>query len=226
MPFSVRNLKSTALGAVVAAFVAVPSQAVTVDFESMPFGGTITGEQLGVSSIGSGNCDQLSIGSSSAAGAALCGNNLNNGANATETFVISDVNFNTVRSIHFSLGAESGNDRFELPNTSGADFFRVVANGTQVVNFIADASNRRRLTSALGTTLANGNFVDFTLTGALLSGLGTGDLEFQMRTTGGSEQIGLDSISIKNVPLPSSSIAFLGGLGLMAGARLLRNRRA
>ncbi|MEM9879975.1 MAG: hypothetical protein AAF862_11935 [Pseudomonadota bacterium] len=218
-------LRFVALGAAVFLSSALPSYAVSVDFDSFATGPIVSGEQLSVSAIGSGSCNQLSAGGS-ANGQALCVARSTAAGDAVEVFSVEDIDFSKVTEIRFAVGTNSGSDVFDRSGGT-ADYLQIFANGQQLVNFRPDnATDRRFLRSSIGDTTPTGQFSDFTIMGALLetAGDGVGDLEFRFRSTGPFEQIGLDSISISSVPLPSSSIAFLGGLGMMAAARLVRRR--
>ncbi|MEM9879973.1 MAG: hypothetical protein AAF862_11925, partial [Pseudomonadota bacterium] len=101
----------------------------------------------------------------------------------------------------------------------------VKAAGERLAIFEVDPNNNRQLfsTELNASTAESGAFQDFSIFGSLLDAAsGIGDLEFVFQTTGTNERLGLDTISISSVPLPSSSIAFLGGLSLMAAARRMR----
>ncbi|MEM6683982.1 MAG: hypothetical protein AAF607_17235, partial [Pseudomonadota bacterium] len=137
------------------------------------------------------------------------------------------VNFDQVTAIDFSLAARANtsSERFEPSSSSFYDFFEVKAAGERLAIFEVDPNNNRQLfsTELNASTAESGAFQDFSIFGSLLDAAsGIGDLEFVFQTTGTNERLGLDTISISSVPLPSSSIAFLGGLSLMAAARRMR----
>lgn len=195
---------------------------------------------LGISEVGAGVCDHLS-GSSNA----LCGADTFKWGGSGGAFLSYAINFSTVNSILFDFAAFSDSDPFdhyngENSNTWG-DYLRVTSliNGTRslIAEFTGVMTKDRTPETAYhlmstdgGFALGSGLLIDGTFDTVNLSGIagnlqGQGELMFEIRTTGGSEQVGIDNIRLSTVPLPGALSYSLAGLAAFGLTQQLRRRR-
>lgn len=187
-----------------------------------------------------GGCDHL-IGSSQA----LCGSDTKKWAGHDGTVLRYEVDFGTGSGVVFDIAAFSDNDPFDHHSGSDSDvwgdYLRVssLISGTKTLlaEFTGVMQSERTPDTAFGlastdagSMLGKGVFVDATFSTISLFGAteplkGKGALLFEIRSTGSSEQIGLDNIQIAEVPLPNSLSLSLFGLTGFAAAGKVRGLR-
>jgi len=217
-----KSILLAALTAIALSWSASTASAVTLakaDFDTT-FDGNAAGGRLIESAINAtGACSEFKT-SARATGNARCGNEFDR-SSGIDTYTLSGINFDDVVSIKFSFAAEA--DNFE----AGIDFLSVRANDVELVRFEAVQNGIKTLSSSLGSTLADGTFVDFMISGSDLDGAKeTGDLVFEFFTTSRNENLGLDSVHVSAIPVPFGLPLLVSGFALMAGARRFRKKAA
>jgi hypothetical protein len=228
-PFRTTTLAVALITAFGAGLAVTPaSSGVLADFDTVTPGATATGGgDFAVDPIGSGRCADLSVGSSRAAGNAYCG------GGGTRTFAF-DLNGDADH-LKFSFASFENQPgqgpTFDGDGPFGPDYFSVNLNSTELLRLEGQPTSGGQLEfvtldQAVSSTFSNGDlfpangvFQDFTVD---LTTLGGPESEFVLSTTGTTEVMGLDSVS---VPLPATlSILVAGLVGVTAAARSGRRR--
>jgi hypothetical protein len=184
-----------------------------------------------ISTVGEGACNAL-VGNSRA----LCGADTLQWAGFDGALLSYDLTFGSFARIAFDLAAWSERDPFDpirgdRPDEWG-DYVRVRVFAEGAWWLLAEFTGTRLrgfeqglMSSDAGLLLGAGQavgaeFRTFRLSGLLADFTGTGQLVFEIRSTGSAEQIGLDNLRLLPIPLPASlPLALLGvaALGMVRG---------
>ncbi len=200
------------------------------------------GTQLGmrINLAGQGGCDHF-VGDSNA----LCGADTKKWAGNDGVILRYDVNFSLMSSVLFDLAAFSDNDPFDKHDGENSniwgDYLRVSSMigraKTLLAEFTGVPQSERTPETAFGLVSTNegallggGSVTGASFETVRLEGVqghlqGKGALLFEIRSTGSSEQIGLDNIRFAEVPLPASLSFSLIGLAVLVSSFRKHRRR-
>ncbi|RYH09227.1 PEP-CTERM sorting domain-containing protein [Tropicimonas sp. IMCC6043] len=195
-----------------------------------PKPGTQSGMRIDMAGVG--GCDHL-IGSSQA----LCGADTLKWAGPNGASLRYAVDFDVISGILFDIAAFSDSDPFDRYDGENSDlwgdYFRVFSlvggSRTLLAEFTGVSMAERTpetayflISTDAGESLGAGVVADARFDTVALNWLdgrfgGWGEIEFQIRSTGSAEQIGIDNVRLSSVPLPgtlSLALLSLGALGL------------
>lgn len=206
---------------------------------AVPKPGTLLG--MRIDQAGLGGCDHL-IGDSQA----LCGADTKKWAGQDGAVLRYDADFSRISTLLFDIAAFSVSDPFDYYGDGDGDTFgdylRIssLVGGTKslLAEFTGVPKSDRTpetsyglVSTDAGALIGKGVSVGANFNTIRLFGLsehlsGLGSLVFEIRSTGSSEQIGLDNVRFSEVPLPGSIYLSMLGLATFAtSARMRRSKR-